>query len=456
MKPKTTLAALLAVALLAAGCGRSGTSREEGPETGAGQAVTGDFGDLKGVCKPGSPTSAPAQGVTKDSIEVGVVSDVGFTKKSEYLDTAKVFTSWCNDAGGINGRKLVANIRDTKLVEVRQRMLESCKEDFALVGGSAALDALGVKDRLGCLLPSWPAQASQITNNGSDLQFTTWSGVSYHRYAGYYNWLMKEAHPGSLHKVGFISGDSPVVKVLVAQYKEGVKFSGGTTIYEDYYPATGVSDWTPYAQSLKSKGVKGLVFLGDFLSLSKLMQVLTSLNYKLDWIDANNNAYGPQFIKLAGASLNSQNAYADLGGVYPLENASANAATKQVVDLFQKYAPGRPVTLPAVRAFVNWLAFSKAATSCGDNVTRKCVYEASKKETAWTGGGLMAAFDLSKQDAPAPCYNIVKATPDGWKPADFKPDKGAYRCDQPAFKYTGTYGKPLTLADVGKSVNDLK
>src|SRR5205823_4691422 len=163
---------------------------------------------------------------------------------------------------------------------------------------------------------------------------------------------------------------------------------------------------------------------------SKLEQVLTNIGYKLDWIDANNNAYNPQFLQLAGPALASQNNFADLSGVYPLEKASDNPATKQLVDLFAKYAPGAKVTLPAVRAFGSWLMFAKAAASCGDALTRTCVYNAARKETNWTAGGLIAPVDLSQLDAPLTCFNVEKATPNGWQPADFQPNNGAFRCGE--------------------------
>ncbi|MBA9005418.1 ABC transporter substrate-binding protein [Thermomonospora cellulosilytica] len=459
MRLQRTLVALTAVALLTAACGRSGSGVEE--ETGAGgaagPAATGDFGDLRDICGPGDPKSSPAQGVTAEQIEVGVFTDMGFSKKSEFVDAAKVFTTWCNEAGGIKGRKLVANTRDSKLLEVRQRMIESCREDFALVGGGAALDAMGVKERLSCLLPAFPAQTSQVGNTGSELQFETVAGgPSYSPYGGFYTWLLKEAYPGSAENVGVISGDSPVTKVLELQTKQALTAAGGTVGYSELYPAQGVSDWTPYAQAIKSKGVKGLVFLGDFRSLAKLEQVLTNIDYKLDWIDANSNSYGPEFLQLAGPAVAGQNNLLDLGGVHPLEKADANPATRQVVELFKKHAPGKPVTLQVVRAFVAWTLFAKAASSCGDDLTRRCVVEAAAKETAWTGGGLQAPVDLSDSDAPAKCFNVEQATPDGWKPADFKPDTGAYRCNAPAIKFTDPGGKPLTLADVGKSMSDVK
>jgi hypothetical protein len=367
-----------------------------------------------------------------------------------------VFTSWCNELGGIDGRKLVANTRDSKLTEVRQRMLESCRDDFAVVGGGSALDATGVADRLSCLLPAFPGQVSMVGNLSSDLQVTSLNGASYNRYAGFYHWVLQEKYPESASAVGLIAGDSQITKILGGQTKEVLTASGGTVTYDDLYPAQGVSDWTPYAQSIKSKGVRGLVFLGDFASLAKLEQALTNIGYKLDWIDPNNNAYGPAFIQLAGNALGFQNNVVDLSGNYPLEKAADNPATKQLVDLFAKYAPDAHVTLPAVHAFVAWLLFAKAAASCGDDLTRRCAYEAALKETAWTGGGLQAPVDLSEQDGPVTCFNVEKATPDGWKPADFKPDKGVYRCDAPSYKYKANYGKPATLADVGKSMNDVK
>ena len=455
MRPRLVLAAPLALTLLVAGCsGRGGTETESGTPTASTAAATGNFGDLSNVCQSGTTTSAPTQGVTATEIKVGTFSDVGFTKNSEFVDTAKVFTSWCNDAGGINGRKLISTTRDSKLFEVRQRMAESCREDFASVGGGSALDALGVKDRLTCTLPEFPAQVSGEI--GADLQISLQGNPAYNAYTGYYNWLLKEAYPDSADSVGIIAADNPSVTVIAVQDAEGVKAAGGTVFFNDKYPAQGVSDWTPYAQSLKSKKVKGLIFLGDFLSLSKLEQVLTSINYKLDWIDANNNAYGPAFLQLAAASLATQNNLADLNGVYPLEKAADNPATKAVVDLFAKYAPKAHVTLPAVKAFAEWLLFAKAAASCGDALTRTCLLTAARKETAWTGGGLVAPVDISDTATGRPCFNVEKATASGWVPADFKPDQGAYRCNIPPYKFTGQYPKPLTLADVGKSMSDVK
>jgi ABC-type branched-subunit amino acid transport system substrate-binding protein len=454
MKEKAFVAALLVTGLVATGC--SSRSPATQPSSTASAGANADFGSLKNVCQPGSPASSPAQGVTASQIQVGVFTDVGFTKNSEFIDAAKVFTAWCNAAGGINGRKIVAKTHDTKLLEVDQRMLEACDSDFALVGGGAAFDATGVADRLKCLLPDFPAQVVQSLNTDSDLQFPQLAGHSYYAYAGYDEWLLKEAYPDSAAHVGMIVGDSPITVDVGARTREGLIAAGATMAYDELYPPIGVADWSPYAQAIKTKGVKGLVFNGQFEQLAKLEQSLTSINYKLDWIDANSNSYNPSFLQLLGPALSYQNNLADLSGVWPLEKASDNPTTQKVIDLFAQYAPQKAVTLPALRAFSAWLLFAKAAASCGDALTRTCVVTAAAKENAWTGGGLQAPLDFTNLDSPVKCFNIEKATPSGWQPADFKPDTGAYRCNAAVHKLTGNYGKPMTLADVGKTMSDLK
>ncbi|MET7767200.1 ABC transporter substrate-binding protein [Nocardia sp. NPDC005366] len=459
MKAQRIVVALIAIALVAAGCGREGGSTETSAGGSSGQAASGNFGNLTGICRPGNAKSVSAQGVTATEIEVGMFSDIGFTKNPDYVDAAKVFTSWCNAAGGINGRKISANLRDTNLMEVRQRMLEACREDFFLVGGSAALDGLGVKDRLSCLLPEFPAQVTQTANTGSDLQLGAGSSLSetVNPYSGLYEWLTEEAYPDSLGAIGMINGDSPLTKVMGDKLTESFTASGAKVVYSDLYPAAGVSDWTPYAQAIKSNNVKGLIFLGDFRYLAKLEDILTSMNYKLDWIDANANAYNQTFLDGAKSSLGTQNNVADLNGTAALDAAATTPAIQQLKDLFEQYAPSSHITYQVLRAFQAWLLFAESATSCGDNLTRACVYNAARKETAWTGGGLQAPVDLSRPLVEQTrCFNVQQATPDGWKSADFKPNNGQFRCGFTPYKYTQDFGKPLTLADVGKSMSDLK
>ena len=467
MRPSIRTAAAIAVTVvIAGGCSRAGSSStpptsssSSSSSASSSQSATAaaSFGSLSNVCHGGNTTGSTDQGVTSSQITAGVLTDVGYTKDPELETTAKVFTSWCNAAGGIDGRKLVADIHDTQLLNVVKAMSAACGSDFALAGGSAALDGLGVSTRLKCLLPDFDAQVVMPQNNGAGLQIypIPWSHT-YSVYGGYYNWLINQKYPDSKDHVGILSGASVITQVddaLVAQTVAGV---GGKVIYNGNYPITGVTDWTPYAEAIKNKGVKGFTFYGTIQQLAAVEQALDNIGYKLDWIDANTNSYGGEFLQVAGKALAEQHNYADLPGVYPLEKATGNPPTEQLIKLFNQYAPGQPLTLQDVQAWSAWLIFAASAESCGADLTRKCVYDAALKQTNWDGGGLTATANMAAQGAGVPsCYNIEQATPSGWVPAPFDPNNGAYRCGMPAIKVSGV--PPATqLSNVGLTISDLK
>ena len=142
---------------------------------------------------------------------------------------------------------------------MRQKWSRPAREDFALVGGGAALDRLGVRERLTCL-PSFPAQTSQVPALASDLQIQPAPAQTfgYMPYYQYRKWLVTEAYPDSAQKVGIINGDSPVTKVLSATCSSrSTEAAGGKFVYNNLYPASGVADWTPYAQGhQRTKGVR--------------------------------------------------------------------------------------------------------------------------------------------------------------------------------------------------------
>ena len=458
-----TATAITMTALLAAGCSRAGggsqSSGSGSPSTAAppGAAAGASFGTLSNVCHGGTASGRTDQGVTSSSIQVGVLSDYGFTKNADLLNTAKVFTSWCNAAGGINGRKLVADIHDTELMNVVSAMSKACAADFALAGDSAALDGLGTATRLKCLLPDFDAQPDMPQNQGAALELTPYTAnFSYSPYTGYYKWLFGK-YPGSAGHVGLLYGQSIITQYDSQAVQQVVKADGGQVTYSAGFPPTGLANWTPYAEAIKAHGVKGLTFYDTPQDLSALEKALDIIGYHLDWIDANTNAYGTSFVTIAGQALTQQNNYASLFGIYPLEKASSNPAEQKLTQLFHQYAPGQPVTLQVLQAFSMWLLFAESAESCGASLTRACVYSAAVKQTGWTAGGITAPVNESTPLGAPSCFDVEQATPAGWQPATgFTPNTdGVYSCGEAPVKLTG-FPAPTQLSDVGKTLSDLK
>jgi Periplasmic binding protein len=459
------LAAVAVTGLLAAGCSRvATTSTSAGSSAPASSASAGagsgsSIGTLSDVCHGGSATGATDQGVTSSSISLGVLTDEGFTKDPSLVNAANVFSDWCNASGGIDGRKVVPDIHDTQLEAVVSAETAACGKDFAEVGGSAALDGLGVSTRLKCLLPDFDAQEVMPQNTGAGIQISpiTVNDV-YAPFVGYYQWLLAK-YPDSKDHVAVVWGQSSVAQLDGQESIDTVQSLGDGTPASISFPPIGLTSWTPYAEEIKSKGIKGFTFYGLPAWLSGLEQALDNIGYKVDWIDADSNAYGSDFIQGAGSrALTQQANYAPLAAVWPLEKASSSPILTKMQALYKQYAPGQPITLQAEQAWSMWLLFAVSAETCGSDLTRSCVYQAALKQTSWTGAGITAPVDEANPNAAPACFDVEQATPAGWQPATgFTPNTdGVFSCGEPAIKLAPGIPSATQLSAVGLSLSDLK
>jgi hypothetical protein len=246
-------------------------------------------------------------------------------------------------------------------------------------------------------------------------------------------------------------------RVTAEQSKEIADGLGWKNVYNDVYPSLGPTSWTPYAQALKDKGVKGLIWVGEPEFLGKLLEAMANIGYSPEFIKTDANHYDQKLIDIAGDALADKNVYVQ-SGFYPFEKANSSNATGQYLDAFKEYKPdGKNRTNLGLQAWSAWLLFAKASKECGNDLTRTCMYDNAKKVTEWTGGGLHAPSDPASGEA-GDCFAADIATPTGFVLAtDTKPNDSIYNCN-PKNVYTlkGDYGKGLTLADVGQDIKNLK
>lgn len=464
MRARWLVVMVVVLAMLAAACGRSDDDTEQGasettaPTDDSGNSGGGSFGDLTDVCSDGDASGATAQGVTDDEIAVSTFSDPGFVGRQglnqELFDAAEVFAAWCNDNGGINGRKIVVHERDAALTEYRARMAEACREDFFMVGGGAVFDDTGQEDRLNCLLPDIAGYVVSAKAKGADLlvqpvpNTVDAVNVAAQRY-------VMERFPDTVDSVGYLTGNVPATVAVNDQNQEAAEDLGLKTVYEAQYNAVGESSWTPLAQALQSNGVKGLQWTGEPENLAKLLVALDDIGYELDWVATAANHIDQKLIDQGGAAVN--NVFI-AGSVVPYFQAEDNEATQQYQDLFEEYLPdGRSQAYLGYQAFSAWLLFAQAVKECGSDVTRKCVFENAQSVKDWTGGGLHAPSNPS-EGLPPECATISEATPEGFQVAtDFEPTDGLFDCNPDnVAETTGDYGTGAKLEDVGKSIDDLQ
>ena len=458
---KRFLVVMVCCAIVATACARDNTDRGAATPTRTGRNGTNaSFGDLTDVCRPGTPSGSPTIGVTPTEVRIATFADAGYAGRpglnQEFFDTADVFARWCNDRGGINGRHIVVDHRDAAVTNVRARMEESCANDFVMVGGGAVFDQDGVETRLKCLLPDFAGLTLSNQARGADLLVQPMPNPTTELHIGILNYLGAK-FPAATEHVGILTADLATTKTVADQTDQAAKALGWKVAVDDAYPAAGVTDWTPYAQKLKDAGVRGLVWIGEPENLAALLSALHDIRYRLDFIRVDPNNYDQNLIKTAGALLADRNVYIT-GAFVPFEGAGKHTATGQYLQAFAHYQPtGKSRTYLGVQAWSAWLLFAKSALSCGNQLTRTCVYNAARKIKAWTGGGLHA------QSSPAAnktvnCTLIMRTTPAGFvRATDTHPNVGIYQCSpKNIYALPANASDLTTLAEVGQSMTNLK
>jgi hypothetical protein len=451
-------AVLICVVLVGGACSRSEDSGADDTTTTTGAtAATVDFGTLKDVCQPGDAKGATAQGVTDDSIRVATFSDRGFAGRpglnQELFDSGEVFTKWCNDAGGINGRQLILDERDAALTEYKARITDSCQQDFFMVGGGAVFDDTGVKDRLECMLPDVAGFVVTPTARASDLLVQPLPNPPGALMIGDLKWFAKK-FPESTQHVGILTGDLPTTVKVANDDREAIESMDWKVVYSDKYPAAGAVSWTPYVQALKDKGVRALMWTGEPEGLAKLEQAMADASYRVDWIRTPPNHNDQNLIDVGGAALRNTYIWSSFA---PFEDAAKTPAIQQYLDLFGKYAPdAKTKAYLGLQSWSAWLLFAQAARDCGSDLTRTCVYENLQQVHEWTGGGLHAPTDPGKNTGSG-CFLLLQATPQGFKPVDVSPNEGIYNCSPKNGYFVKEAGdEGIKLSDVGKTMQDLK
>jgi ABC-type branched-subunit amino acid transport system substrate-binding protein len=414
---------VVVIGMAAAACGGNHGNGSAGVTPGSTGAPTtvapavAKFGTLVSPCGPGSAKGATANGVTNTSITIGYGDDAGYSAApgldKEMSDAVKPMIKWCNDHGGINGRKIVGNYYDAKVLQVTQVMTQACNDKvFMLVGQGWVLDAGQEQTRIACKLStipgfavgtafaSGPGMQQPIPSAGDDVAVSSAYQVA-------------QLFPDAVKKAAFVFAEFPATRETrdkdAAGYpKAGWKFLACDQIYN----VAGESDWKPFASNLKSCGVQAVVWVGspdpnleNFLNASKQVGFAPKA-----WA-TDPNQYTAAFAKWNGQNGGAaDNVYVRMTGV-PFEFAAQAPAVKQYMDLVAK-SHGTIGLLgeQAASAFLLWATGVKA---CGSSVTAKCVLDSAAKQTGWTGGGLHIPTDPGSNTAPK-CGMLLKLTGAAW------------------------------------------
>jgi len=454
---RLAVVAIASVALVGAACSGHGSGSPSTTQAAAAAATRttaaaagpGDFGTLKAVCGPGNASGATDKGVTDTDIRVATMADPGNTVVPgldiEIFQTSQAFVDWCNAAGGILGRKLVLDKRDSALFNVAAQMVVSCEQpDFMLVGNAEGFDATGVQQRLSCGLPEIAATTLSAAAGLAPLSLEPTPSPAAESDLGGALRVLRAHDPASTAHFGLLSGTA--VKDAGNRVKLAAAQLGYTQVYYAELPPTGVPNWRPYAQVLQAKGVQVLGAAATTAAIdAELFKAFADIGYFPKWVILDVNNYDPAMITEGGANLDQFG-----GGVLvtssfaPFELGESDPAkypaTAQFINVLRRYQNVAPKAL-GVYSWSAWLLFAEGVKSCGSNVTRQCVLNYAQSQTNWAAGGLTVGAKPSNATGDTPqCFVLLKPTSKGWGLASdvYRPNQGIFNCD-PAnvFKLTG-------------------
>lgn len=431
--------AILAVgSILLAACGHSDpapTAGDATTTTAKAEAATGDFGTMKGVCGPGDPKSSgkAVRGVSDSTIQIGVLNDATSTLSpglgAGYLDVAKAFTDWCNEAGGINGRKIEFVGRDAQISQAAARIIDACQSDFMLVGGATPFDANTVQPREKCGLGAIPAYAASPEAIDSKLQALPTRVANKQANLGMMR-LLEPQFADAFQKIGMMAVDTPSLLKPSESTKAAMLNAGYKITSYQKLPLT-TDNWRTVVQPLVGTAEAVAPAPSD---PTALFQAINDVGYKPTLLfNAMGNAYNQQLITSMKAAPIDAPFY--LGTtIYPLELEDQNPATKLAHDLTDTVGSKLPWDAGAIPPWASWLLFAQSATACGNDLTVQCVIDKATAQKDYTAAGLLSPVDLSDPDAIPPCIAVLSATAKGFaydekitQPTDG--DGGVFNCD---------------------------
>ena len=461
---KTRVAALLcAFALVAAGCGSrlsddelatgGGTGSGAATQTTSGSATDGPgiskgtkdsgpkVGTLDVPCGKGTPKAPPAGsiGVTKDAIKIAVISDKSGQIKvptASIEESMQAFVDFCNDFGGINGRKLELTKIDSKLFQQLEATNQACSDNvFAIVGSGSVTDNQGAQAMVDCKLIEVPAYTATAGKAMSDRLVQPLPNPTDRYNIGGALYVAKE-HPKAIKKAAILWGDIDTAAIQAKRVKEAYEKAGFKFIYEK---ATSViqESYAAEAKAMKDKGVEYINFVNTTQEAVKLLKDMKTQGFDPEVKEFGQQYYDPELLS-AGAA--AEGSIIQLNTV-PFEEEKDSPALAAYLAAYGKVGSKIKPTSLGVQAFSAGLLFATAVKAAGDDLTRDNVLAELHKIKKWDGGGLHMMSDPG-DNAVADCvmYSEVK---DGKFVRLFPKKVATFQCD--AKKYPidleGDYGQ---------------
>ena len=389
----------VASALTLAACGSSSPSGSSSTTSSSAPPAT------SAQSSAGNTASAP--GVTPTSITVGQLADIsepvpGLFKSAQV--GAQAYFAYINSLGGVNGRKIVLDSRDTQFnpAIIKTDSQQMAQNDFAFVGNYTLFD-----------VAAQPAiDAGSVPNVGVPIGFAlandknTYSPVPStddEAVLGPFEWFKQHDFDATQHAAVLYAAATPSAQQAFTVLQQVFGKLGYKLVYSRGFQANETT-FESDVLKMKAAGVKFFWFDGPDNYAATIAREFSQQNFSP--IDYETAGYGSNLLKLSGGTAN---------GMYlPLQTAmflGQDATAVPIVRTFDTWMKKiDPVDSIASWGATSWSAaalFVQALRNAGKNPTRASLVAALNQITNFDADGMVAPADPA-HNVPSQCWLLAQ------------------------------------------------
>lgn len=380
-------------------------------------------------------------GITKNTVTIGQIDDIskpvpGLFRAAEVGTQA--YVDYVNSKGGINGRKLVLDARDSNFdsSNVVTQTRSQAKHDFALVGGFSLLDQAEGPIINQYKIPDMAVPLSYKLANNRYLYSPAPSTINATS-TGPFMWL-KKAFPSQSRHVGILyAAATPASTQSQFAFDRVMRQQGLKILYQRGFSAL-ESTFSADVLKMKTGGVTMYVneeLPGSYaatLAKESALQSYHPINVE------GAAAYISNMGQLAGSAANGM--YLQMPtALYQGQDAKAVPEVATFDKWAKKVDPGvfkLTTPLPAVYGWVSGMLFAQALKAAGPNPTRSGLISQLNKVTSFNANGLLPPGENPAKNIPSKCFLVAQYKNGNWHRVSPTPKTG-YICNGTLSKRPG-------------------
>ena len=393
----------------------NGTVGGSGGSSGGGGGSSGSSGGGGQIVASSAGTCAKATsggkdpGITASSIKIATLADISGVQPGLFQsahDAAKAAAAYINSQGGICGRQVVADLKDSKTDSGGNRaaMEDACANDFAVVGSVSAFDDGSAQPGQACGIPDITAVSTNRAKYNATNTFPAYPNGGPYLGTSSAKYIAK-AYPNAIKHAAILWLNQAVAVSNAAARQKAWAAVGFNWVYKQEVQVLQAS-YTSFVSDMKRMGVQYVTFVGDYQNIVRLQQSMKQQSWEPQVRDWDSVAYNPQYLQTDPQAVEGSFVFVNTSMI---EEANSNPEMKLYLTWLQRIAPGSVPDYFGIWAWSAYRLFQKLATQIGPNITRAKLMSALKATSTWNDYGMHGPSQIgAKKPTVCTLYMQVK------------------------------------------------